>query len=183
MAPTSAQWMTPFALQLIPGGLLIIGLIFMPESPRWIAKVHGRERAIKTLSHLRGLPVDHLAVREEVSEILHQLELEMVDSMGSTRAAWKELLQPELRSRLFLGVMIMIFFQMCGSNAINYYSPRIFRSIGLQGTSATLVSTGIYGVVRLVAVFFAMYFVVDRFGRKPMLIGGSIMIVRLLLAH
>ncbi|KAJ5127267.1 sugar transporter [Penicillium atrosanguineum] len=44
MAPTSAQWMTPFALQLIPGGLLIIGLLFMPESPRWMAKAHGGTR-------------------------------------------------------------------------------------------------------------------------------------------
>jgi MFS family permease len=178
MTPTSSQWMTPFALQLIPGGLLMIGLVFMPESPRWIAKVHGRVRAIKTLSHLRGLPIDHSAVQEEVDDILNQLEFELADSVGNTRAAWKELMQPGLRNRVFLGVMVMVFFQMCGSNSINYYSPRIFRSIGLQGTQTTLVSTGIYGIVRLLAVFIAMYFVVDRFGRKSMLIGGSIMIVQ-----
>lgn len=177
MAPTSSQWMTPFALQLIPGGLLIIGLVFMPESPRWMAKAHGRTRAVETLSLLRGLSVDHPAVKEEVGDILHQLELELSDNLGNTRAAWKELMQPGLRNRVFVGVMIMIFFQMCGSNSINYYSPQIFRSIGLHGAQATLVSTGIYGIVRLVAVFFAMYFLVDRFGRKPMLIGGSIMIV------
>ncbi|KAJ5553231.1 hypothetical protein N7494_002609 [Penicillium frequentans] len=176
MAPTSAQWMTPFALQLIPGGLLLIGLIFMSESPRWIAKTHGRARAIETLSKLRDLPADHPAVQEEVSDILDQLEIELSDSLGNTRAAWKELMEPGLRNRVFLGVMIMIFFQMCGSNAINYYSPRIFKSIGLQGTEATLVSTGIYGIVRLVAVFIAMFFIVDRFGRKSMLIYGSIMI-------
>ncbi|KAJ5753016.1 hypothetical protein N7520_009933 [Penicillium odoratum] len=175
MAPTSAQWMTPFALQLIPGGLLLIGLIFMPESPRWIAKKYGRSRAIETLSKLRRLPADHELVQEEVSDILHQLEIEFSNSLGNTRAAWKEVMEPGLRNRVFLGVVIMIFFQMCGSNSINYYSPRIFKSIGLQGTEATLVSTGIYGIVRLVAVFIAMYFVVDRFGRKSMLICGSIM--------
>jgi MFS family permease len=178
MAPTSAQWMTPFALQLIPGGLLLIGLIFMSESPRWVAKTYGRARAIETLSNLRGLPADHQAVQEEVNDILDQLEVELSDSLGNTRAAWKELMEPGLRNRVFIGVMIMIFFQMCGSNAINYYSPRIFKSIGLQGTEATLVSTGIYGIVRLVAVFIAMFFIVDRFGRKSMLVGGTIMIVR-----
>ncbi|KAJ5677230.1 sugar transporter, partial [Penicillium maclennaniae] len=176
MAPTSSQWMTPFALQLIPGGLLIIGLIFMPESPRWMAKAYGRNRAVENLSLLRGLPVDHPAVEEEVSDILHQLDIELSDNLRNTRAAWKELMQPGLRNRVFIGIMIMVFFQMCGSNSINYYSPQIFGSIGLQGAEATLVSTGIYGIVRLVAVFFAMYFVVDRFGRKAMLIGGSVMI-------
>lgn len=66
---------------------------------------------------------------------------------------------------------------MAGSNAINYYSLRIFRSIRLTGTKTILVSIGVYGIVRLVAVFFAIYFVVDRFSRKPMLIFGSIAIV------
>lgn len=177
MAPTSAQWMTPFALQLIPAGLLLIGLLFMTDSPRWMAKAYGRTRAVETLARLRDFPIDHPAIQEEVADILLQLELERSDGFGNSRAAWKELLRPGMRNRVFLGVVIMIFFQMCGSNAINYYSPRIFESIGLVGTEASLISTGIYGIVRLVAVFVAMYFVVDKFGRKSMLIGGSVVIV------
>ncbi|KAJ5485425.1 hypothetical protein N7539_005413 [Penicillium diatomitis] len=173
MAPTSAQWMTPFALQLIPGGLLLIGLWFMPESPRWMAKAYGRSRVIEVLSLLRSLPVDHPDLQHEADDIFQQLELERAVSPDGALSSVKELMQPGIRYRVFLGVVIMIFFQMAGSNAINYYSPRIFKSIGLTGTKATLVSTGIYGIVRVVAVFFAMYFVVDRFGRKPMLIFGS----------
>ncbi|KAJ5115380.1 hypothetical protein NUU61_001139 [Penicillium alfredii] len=173
MAPTSAQWRTPFALQLVPAGLLILGLVFMPDSPRWMAKVYGRTRAVETLAHLRDLPIDHPAVQDEVTDILQQLELERANSLGNSRAALRELMQPGIRNRVFLGVIIMVFFQMAGSNAINYYSPRIFHSIGLRGTETSLVSTGIYGIVRLVAVCIAMYFVVDRFGRVPMLIGGS----------
>lgn len=177
MAPNSSQWITPFALQLIPSGLLMIGLLFVPESPRWMAKVHGRSRAIETLARFRALPVDHSAVIEEIDDIFQQLQIEYSNEMGSNKAAWKEIVQPGLRNRVLLGILIMIFFQMAGSNAINYYSPRIFHSIGLTGTSTTLVSTGIYGIVRLVAVFIAMYFAVDRFGRKPMLICGSVMMV------
>ena len=177
MTPNSSQWITPFALQIIPSGLLIISLLFIPESPRWMAKARGRSRAMETLARLRDLPVDHPAVTEEVDDILQQLQIECSDSFGNTRAAWKEIMQPGLRNRVLMGILIMIFFQMAGSNAINYYSPRIFHSIGLRGTSTALVSTGIYGIVRLVAVFFAMYFVVDRFGRKSMLICGSVMMV------
>lgn len=173
MAPTSSQWRTPFALQLIPAGLLLIGLAFMPDSPRWMAKVHGRDRAVDTLSRLRNLPPHHPVVQDEIKDIMRQLELERSDSLRNSRAAWKELLEPSIRNRVFLGVVINIFFQMAGSNAINYYSPRIFESIGLKGSNTTLISTGIYGIVRLAAVFFAMYFVVDRFGRKSMLISGS----------
>ena len=177
MAPTASQWMTPFALQLIPGGLLLIGLIFMPESPRWVAKAKGRSKAMATLSRLRDLPEDHPAIQSELDDIFQQLAHEQHISSDSRVAALKELCQPGLRYRMFLGIVIFIFFQMAGSNAINYYSPRIFRSVGLTGTETTLISTGIYGVVRLVAVFIAMYFIVDRFGRKPMLIIGSAFMV------
>ncbi|KAJ5690314.1 hypothetical protein N7462_004706 [Penicillium macrosclerotiorum] len=176
MASTSSQWMTPFALQLIPAGLLLIGLIFMPDSPRWMAKVHGRSRATQVLCHLRGLPASDPTLQGEIENILQQLEIERATGPGNHRSIVRELLQPDIRYRVFLGIIIMIFFQMAGSNAINYYSPRIFRSIGVTGTQTTLVSTGIYGIVRLLAVFLAMYFAVDRFGRKPMLVFGSIII-------
>lgn len=55
----------------------------------------------------------------------------------------------------------------------SYYSPRIFKSVGLTGSSTKLYATGIYGIVRLVCVIIAMNFVVDRFGRRNMLMGGA----------
>lgn len=55
----------------------------------------------------------------------------------------------------------------------SYYSPRIFKSVGLTGSSTSLYATGIYGIVRLVCVIIAMYFVVDRFGRRNMLMAGA----------
>jgi MFS family permease len=59
------------------------------------------------------------------------------------------------------------------NHAKSYYSPRIFKSVGLTGSSTSLYATGIYGVVRLVCVIIAMYYVVDRFGRRKMLMGGA----------
>lgn len=69
---------------------------------------------------------------------------------------------------------MFVFMQMAGSNAINYYSPRIFASVGLTGENTTLYATGIYAIVRFVAVCISMLYVVDRFGRKPMQIVGSV---------
>ena len=88
-------------------------------------------------------------------------------------AQLKELRIPSNRKRIILGVLIFVFMQFAGSNAINYYSPRIFQSVGLTGSSTSLYATGIYGIVRLVCVIIAMHFVVDRFGRKNMLMGGA----------
>ncbi|KAB8269767.1 general substrate transporter [Aspergillus minisclerotigenes] len=174
MAPSTSQWLTPFAIQFIPGGLLIIGLLFLPESPRWTARVRGKRLARQTLSYLRGVPQTHPSVDSELNDIIAQLEDERENNPG--KGLWveiKELTHPGIRDRLFLGFMIMIFCQMAGSNAINHYSPRIFRSIGLTGSKTTLISTGLYGIVRLVAVCIAMYWTVDRFGRTRMLMWGS----------
>lgn len=177
MAPNTSQWMTPFAIQLVPAGLLLIGLCFLSESPRWLAKEQGRDRAAQTLAYLRGLPVEDPSIQDEMAAVLHQLHMEDLHGQGGYRRQARELTFPGTRNRLVLGVVIMIFFQMAGSNAINYYSPRIFASIGLQGSATTLFSTGIYGIVRLVAVIIAMHWVVDRLGRTRMLMcGGAVMV-------
>jgi sugar porter (SP) family MFS transporter len=192
MASNSTQWITPFAVQLVPGVLLILGMMFVPESPRlvysieklmqriklithrWLAQHKSREACSSTLSKLRNLELDHPYLLEELAYIMDTVndELENRPNRGMV-AQWKELAVPSNRRRVLVGIFIFIFMQGAGSNAINYFSPRIFKSIGLKGQSTGLYATGIYGVVRLVCVIFAMYFVVDRFGRRNMLMGGA----------
>lgn len=167
----------------------------LTSSLRWLVRVKGADVAINTLAKLRNLPVDAPYVQEEAAAIVRQIEEERLLVSGKGLIAeFKELFGPNNRYRIFLGVMIFIFMQMAGSNAINvsgtavhfqflkltflqYYSPRIFASIGLKGGSTTLVSTGIYGVVRFVAVIIAMLFFVDQFGRTKLLIYGSALMV------
>lgn len=67
----------------------------------------------------------------------------------------------------------MVFFQMAGTNAVNYYSPLIFQSFGLNSSSAKLFATGVYGVVRFCATVIAMLLFTDRFGRRTMLVYGG----------
>ncbi|KAK6222906.1 hypothetical protein LQW54_000716 [Pestalotiopsis sp. IQ-011] len=174
---TSTQWIISFAVQLIPGGLLMLGLPFIPESPRWLAKNSGQEACIRVLQKLRNLTPDHPYLREEVDGIFRQLESEREFEDRSGRfSVFKEMRRPGNRQRLIIGVLMFIFMQMAGSNAINYYSPAIFASIGLTGSDTAFFATGIYGLVRFVAVIIAMIFVVDRFGRtRTLMIGGGIM--------
>ncbi|KAG9656104.1 general substrate transporter, partial [Aureobasidium melanogenum] len=174
MAATSSQWILPFAVQLIPGVLLIIGMCFVPESPRWLAQHKSRELAAYTLCKLRSLPEDHEYLQEELTHIMDTVneQLESPHDQGMISQV-KELRVPSNRRRVFVGVAIFVFMQFAGSNAINYYSPRIFKSIGLKGQSTGLYATGIYGIVRLVCVIIAMHYVVDRFGRRKMLMGGA----------
>lgn len=173
---TSTQWIISFAVQLIPGGLLMIGLIFLPESPRWLARSSGREACTRVLCNLRNIPADHPFLMEEVHAIFAQLAHEAEHDSGEGGGfmnTLREMWEPSNRKRLLSGSLMFTFMQMAGSNAINYYSPLIFKQIGLKGTNVSFLATGVYGIIRFVAIIIAMIYVVDRFGRTRTLMAGS----------
>ncbi|KAG5928787.1 hypothetical protein E4U42_008042 [Claviceps africana] len=174
MPPTSAQWIISFAVQLIPASLLMTGLVLLPESPRHLASKQGREACLSALQRLRNIPRDHPYIQNEVHCILGQIQHDEAISEGSGVVSFcREVCQPVNRKRLITGCLMFIYMQMAGSNAINYYSPAIFGSIGLTGPTTTFFATGVYGIVRFVAIIIAMAFVVDRFGRTRTLMLGS----------
>jgi sugar porter (SP) family MFS transporter len=177
--PTSTtQWRFPVAFQLIPGGILMIGMAFLPESPRWVALHQGVEDAHRLLAKIRQLDPSHPYVEWEMQGIVEHNG--KVQSNGSKRSMksyalrYKELALPGIRNRLLTGTILMIFFQMSGTNAINYYSPLIFKSLGFKGASSQFLATGIYGIIRFVCTLVAMLFVVDRVGRRKLIIIGSV---------
>jgi hypothetical protein len=110
MKPTSSQWILPFAVQLIPGALMIIGMFFVPESPRWLAQHKSRDIAAHTLCRLRGLPEDHPYLQEELTHIMDTVneQLESPHDQGLI-SQLKELRVPSNRRRIFVGVTIFIF--------------------------------------------------------------------------
>jgi hypothetical protein len=105
---------------------------------------------------------------------MDQIDFERHNTDGKgIKAEFRELSKKGNWNRLLVGVVMFVFMLMAGSNAINFFSPRIFKSIGLKGTNTGLYATGIYGIVRLISVCIAMIWVVDRFGRRKMLMAGS----------
>ncbi|POY72650.1 hypothetical protein BMF94_4478 [Rhodotorula taiwanensis] len=173
----SGQWRGPMGIQLVPGVALNISMLLLTETPRFMAKKHDEGRAAETLSYLRNLPQEHPYVQDELAGIMNQVENERQLTAGADRfQVVRETFGPNNRIRLLKGVILMIFFQWSGTNAINYYSPKIFATLGFKGTSVKLFATGVYGIVRTVATIISMLFFTDRFGRVSMLLcGGGIM--------
>ncbi|KAL4742892.1 quinate permease [Aspergillus similis] len=174
LAPSHKQWIIPFAVQLIPAGLLIIGALLIRESPRWLFLRGNREKGIETLAWIRNLPADHIYMLEEISMIDQSLEQQRAKvGLGFWRpfkAAWTN---KRILYRLFLGSMLFLWQNGSGINAINYYSPRVFKSIGVSGGNTSLLTTGIFGVVKAVITFVWLLYLIDHFGRRNLLLVGA----------
>jgi len=93
---------------------------------------------------------------------------------ASTKTLLREMWTiPGNRKRAIISIMLMIWQQMTGVNAINYYAPQIFKGLGMTGTSVQLFATGVYGVVKVVGCFFFLVFVADSLGRRWSLLWTS----------
>ncbi|KAI1099545.1 general substrate transporter [Jackrogersella minutella] len=172
---SDAQWRLPFALQLAPGTFLIALMFFQPESPRWLIKTGKTDQAMESLCRIRCLPQDDDYIVWEVESVKEQLRHE--SELGATRplgAKLKEIFQGENRGRLFLGMSFMMLQNLSGINALNYYSPRIFKSIGFSGTSVGLLATGVFGIVKATATLIFMCFGIDNLGRRKSMLIGSV---------
>ncbi|GKT47530.1 putative quinate permease [Colletotrichum spaethianum] len=146
------------------------------ESPRHLAKQDKWEEALLVLSNIRALPPDHPYVAAEFANIRTAIEEENAILNGATwmslqREMW---LVPSNRKRAIISILLMFFQQMTGTNAINYYAPQIFASLGVEGTQNELFATGIYGLVKLIAVAVFLLFVADSLGRRRSLLWTGI---------
>ncbi|KAL4894069.1 putative quinate permease [Aspergillus ambiguus] len=174
LPPSHKQWIIPFAVQLIPSGLLLLGIFFVRESPRWLFLRGKREQAIDNLSWIRQLSSDHIYMIEEIGAIDQSLEQQRSTiGLGFTKpflAVWSN---KRIMWRLFLGSMLFLWQNGSGINAINYYSPTVFESIGLRGANTSLLTTGIFGVVKTVVTFVWLLWLIDHLGRRLLLIIGA----------
>ncbi|KAK4995547.1 hypothetical protein LTR66_004660 [Elasticomyces elasticus] len=174
-----AQWLIPFAVQLIPGGLLLIGAFWIKESPRWLYSKGKRELALRNLCWIRNLSPNDMYIVEEVAFIETALESQAASiGVGFWKPFQAVARNHKVQWRFFLGGMLFLWQNGSGINAINYYSPTVFKSIGIQGTNTSFLTTGIFGVVKTVLTFIWLFFLIDKLGRRKLLMigagGGSI---------
>jgi sugar porter (SP) family MFS transporter len=168
---TKTQWIIPLALQLVPAVLLLIGMIFCPESPRYLAKKHDFLGCEKILCKLRELPAEHPYIQNETREIRRQIEER--SAKGGFKEQLKKLWTVGTRNRILTGTFIMFLQSFTGVNVMTYYSPRIFETLGLTGTSVKLLSTGVYGVVKMSGMVLFTCWVVEHVGRRRGLLWGA----------
>lgn len=173
---TKIMYIFPLAIQALPAVLLCVCMLMCQESPRWLARQDRWEDTKRVLSRIRNLPTTHPYIEEEFKEIVSQLEHER--QLIGDATFWN--LQREMwtiagnRRRVLISIILMICQQMTGTNAINTYAPTIFQNLGLTGTSTSLFSTGIYGIVKVTSCICFLLFMADSLGRRRSLLWTSI---------
>ncbi|KXH67379.1 quinate permease [Colletotrichum salicis] len=174
-------WQLALGIQLIPGFFLFALFWFVVETPRALISKGKQERGLKNLCKLRGLPAEHPYVHEEYLEILAQSEAEQSQAKGHGYiVVVKDVVtNASSRRRLFLAVMLFLFHELTGAHlgtdSLNYFAPQIFAMIGVPKGSSSLLTTGVYRVVKLVTTIIYVNVIVDRVGRRlPLMIGATI---------
>jgi sugar porter (SP) family MFS transporter len=155
-------WRWMFGLTAAPSLLFFLGMLLVPESPRWLAKNGNLERARAILGRLGG----EAYARAAVADIESTLASEEVQHVR-----FSDLLKPGMRKVLVLGVTLAVFQQWCGINVIFNYAEEIFRAAGYD-ISSVLKNIAWTGSVNLAFTFVALG-MVDRAGRRPLMLLGS----------
>ncbi len=155
----SGDWQAMFAIGLVPATVLLAGMLLMPFSPRWLVYKHRDAQAGKVLQEVRRSP----DVKDEVQEIKETIKVET--------KGLKALRSNMVRYPLIIGVGLAIFQQVTGVNTIIYYAPTIFQFAGLGSASASIAATTGVGLANFLVTLLALL-IVDRVGRRPMLLVG-----------
>ncbi|KAK6518248.1 hypothetical protein TWF506_005408 [Arthrobotrys conoides] len=165
---TTTSFRFAWGTQFIPCVLLMIGIPFLPRSPRWLAKVGRKEEAIHNLAKIQanGDTSDPLVVAEW-EEITTVLEAERSASPG-----WQKFIKRGMWKRTLAGMSVQAWQQMSGANAMVYYVVYIFSMAGLSG-NINLISSGVQYAIFIIFTTI-MFFFIDRTGRRGLLIWGAI---------
>ncbi|KAH8675185.1 putative MFS monosaccharide transporter [Ilyonectria robusta] len=187
------SWQLPFLIQIIPGLLLGFGAILLPFSPRWLAANGREDEALANLAKLRQLPASDVRVQREWVDIIAESRFQqgivaqrhpnLINGGGFSKfklefAQWADCLRPGCWRRTHVGAGLMFFQQFTGINALIYYSPTLFGTMGLD-YNMQLIMSGVLNVTQLFGVISSLW-TLDRFGRRNILMIGS---VAMFLAH
>ncbi len=156
------SWRWMLGSEAIPAVLFFILLFFIPESPRWLYKNNQPEKARAVLRKLEG----DSHVQEELREIEETLRGD------NEKVAFGDLFKGKMAKITAIGIVLAMLQQLVGINAIIYYAPNIFASAG-AGLESALAQTVAIGAVNLTFTFVAIN-LVDRLGRRPLLLAGSV---------
>jgi len=159
-----ANWRWMLGIGVVPAALYLIALLFVPESPRWHA-LHGRFTAARRI--LVRAHGNVLAERE-----LAEVSASLAHDSRTSDARLPELLAPQLRGVLFIGLVVGVLQQITGINAVLGYAPMIFARAGHVGIEAPFVQTTLITLVNVVSTVIALL-LIDRVGRRPLLIFGT----------
>lgn len=151
---TETGWRLMFVSEAFPAGLFTLLVLLVPETPRYLAMSGNDEKALSVLSRINGFAQAKI-ILQEIKATAHE-KTEKLFTYG-----WLV---------IFIGIMLSVFQQAVGINAVLYFAPRIFESMGMGNP---MIQTVIMGIVNITFTLVAV-FTVEKLGRKPLLITGSI---------
>ncbi|SCW01230.1 LAFE_0D07976g1_1 [Lachancea fermentati] len=164
----SVQWRVPLGLCFAWAIFMIIGMTFVPESPRFLVEVGRVEEARRSLAIVNKADLEDAVVTLELETIIASVEAEKM----AGEAKWSELFSGKAKMfrRTFTGIMIMSLQQLTGDNYFFYYGTTVFKSVGLSDSFQTAI---VIGIVNFASTSFSLY-TVDKFGRRNCLLYGCV---------
>ncbi|PIA93621.1 High-affinity fructose transporter ght6 [Cercospora beticola] len=163
----ASAWRIPMGVGFIPPALMIIGILFLPESPRWDYRHNNIERARKTIARSYGVTINHWEVQREMREIKEKYDAEFA---GGGKPKWYEIFTgPRMAYRTLLGVTMQALQQLTGANFFFYFGTTIFTATGLNNSYITSM---ILGAVNFAFTFPGLY-VIEKAGRRGALMWGA----------
>lgn len=158
-------WRWMFTAVAVPSAIFVVAVPFLPESPRWLALRERKQQALQILSRIGGPAYGDT----ELATIERGLQSE-----ADTKIDWRQMFRPTTRRLVVIGMALAVLQQGSGINILFNYAQEVYQSAG-YGLNAILVNIVITGVINLVFTIIAM-FLVDRFGRRRLMIAGCILI-------
>ena len=154
-------WRWMLGLAVVPALVFGAGMFFLPETPRWLIRGGQHEVAHRVLIRIRELADVDVEIEEIKASLAQQTE----------SGRWVDLLSQQVRPALIVGLGLAIFQQITGINTVIYYAPKILQAAGFNSASGAILATAGVGVVNVGMTIIAM-FLVDRAGRRPLLLVG-----------
>ncbi|KAK3720183.1 high affinity glucose transporter [Vermiconidia calcicola] len=170
---STAVFRIPWGIQMVPAVLLFVFMLFLPESPRWLARKDRWEDCHKvlTLVHGKGDP-DSPFVLYELNDIREMCQFEA----RNKDVSYLELLKPNMINRTHIGIFTQIWSQLTGMNVMMYYITYVFAMAGYEG-NANLLASSIQYIINVLMTIPALIWL-DRWGRRnTMLVGAALMMV------
>lgn len=161
----TGSYRIPIAVQFAWSLILIIGMFILPETPRYLIKVGKLDAAIRSLSKLRRLPVDHEAIKQEIDEIQANHEYEL--SLG--KAGYIDCFKGSIGKRQLTGCLLQGLQQLTGINFIFYYGTQYFKNSGINNAFViSMITSGVNTASTIPGLW-----AIDKWGRRPLLFWGG----------
>lgn len=159
-APTG-NWRLMFACAFIPIAVQFVGLLFVSETPSWLMTHHRRELANRILHRIRVAPKEQHLVNDSKEED------------APTKRHFGALFARGVRQPFLIGIGVAVFQAITGINTVIYYAPQIFQMAGYSTAQTALFASILVGVINVILTIIALW-LIDRVGRRPLLVAGLI---------